>query len=380
MPAAGRYPALSILNDWEPAMPEGRGTPDDPYRISSATELASLAYRSQTASCKLIADLDLSGVTWSIAVIPQLRGRFDGNGHAIRNLAISGVGYLGLFGRLSDQAGVHDVAVLDADIRGNGGRIAALAGHNQESDVTDCRSTGEVSGYDCVGGLVGSSCYGLVTAGNSSCTVWGHSLVGGLIGDNMSSVSNSCSRGRVNGDDYVGGLAGLNEGISLGASFSTAEVNGRTHVGGLVGSNWLGDVANCYFAGVVTGRESVGGLAGQNTGAIGRCYSAGIPTGDLGVGGLAGVNSGGITASFWNVKTSGRTNMCASQTVNAWGCDDTFGKTTVEMQTATTFLIAGWDFLGETDNGDDDLWWIAEGQDYPRLFWQSPIDVPLQGQ
>jgi hypothetical protein len=39
------------------------------------------------------------------------------------------------------------------------------------------------------------------------------------------------------------------------------------------------------------------------------------------------------------------------------------------MQTASTFLEAGWDFVDETANGTDDIWWIHEGQDYPRLWW-----------
>ena len=77
MPAGGGYPVLGILNGWEPATPAGQGTPNDPYLISTAMELASLAYHSQTACCKLIADLDLSGITWSIAVIPQFRGRLQ---------------------------------------------------------------------------------------------------------------------------------------------------------------------------------------------------------------------------------------------------------------------------------------------------------------
>ena len=45
-------------------------------------------------------------------------------------------------------------------------------------------------------------------------------------------------------------------------------------------------------------------------------------------------------------------------------------KTTAEMQTAATYLEAGWDFVDETANGTDDIWWILEGQDYPRLWWE----------
>ena len=46
-----------------------------------------------------------------------------------------------------------------------------------------------------------------------------------------------------------------------------------------------------------------------------------------------------------------------------------------EMQTASTFLDAGWDFVNETENGTDDIWWIDEGQDYPRLWWEQSEDV-----
>jgi hypothetical protein len=40
------------------------------------------------------------------------------------------------------------------------------------------------------------------------------------------------------------------------------------------------------------------------------------------------------------------------------------------MQTASTFLEAGWDFIDETANGTEDIWWIDEGNDYPRLWWE----------
>ena len=40
------------------------------------------------------------------------------------------------------------------------------------------------------------------------------------------------------------------------------------------------------------------------------------------------------------------------------------------MQAASTFLEAGWDFVGETENGTEDIWWILEGQDYPKMWWQ----------
>ncbi|MCL5281847.1 MAG: hypothetical protein M1376_18275 [Planctomycetes bacterium] len=47
------------------------------------------------------------------------------------------------------------------------------------------------------------------------------------------------------------------------------------------------------------------------------------------------------------------------------------GKTTTEMQRAQTFLVAGWEFVDEVTNGAEDLWWIDEGKDYPRLWWEA---------
>lgn len=89
-------------------------------------------------------------------------------------------------------------------------------------------------------------------------------------------------------------------------------------------------------------------------------YSTGIVTGNIYIGGLVGdeYKSSSIM-SFWNIGTSG-------QTTSAGG----IGKTTEEMQTASTFLEAGWDFVEETANGTKDIWWILEGRDYPRLWWE----------
>ncbi len=44
----------------------------------------------------------------------------------------------------------------------------------------------------------------------------------------------------------------------------------------------------------------------------------------------------------------------------------------------STFAEAGWDFVDETENGTDDIWWILEGQDYPRLWWE-PVEDDSMG-
>lgn len=35
---------------------------------------------------------------------------------------------------------------------------------------------------------------------------------------------------------------------------------------------------------------------------------------------------------------------------------------------------SGWDFVGESENGKEDIWWLLEGQDYPRLWWEKVSD------
>jgi hypothetical protein len=162
----------------------------------------------------------------------------------------------------------------------------------------------------------------------------------------------------------IGSVAGINAG-TVTRCYSTGAVTGNWRVGGLVGYNDSGDVTQCYSTGAVSGSADIGGLVGCNYfGDVTQCYSTSAVTGpwpfDSSVGGLVGDNDAGtVIGSFWDIETSG-------QTKSAGGT----GKTTTEMQTAKTFLDAGWDFVGETANGTADLWWILEGKDYPRLWWE----------
>lgn len=127
------------------------------------------------------------------------------------------------------------------------------------------------------------------------------------------------------------------------------------NIGGLVGIN-LGSVVNCCSTGSVAGQSDVGGLVGYNGGRIITSYSTGIATGEYSVGGLVGHNSfgGSITSSFWDFETSDRVTSSGGT-----------GLTTAEMQDINTFLNAGGDFMGETVNGTEDIWWILDGQNYP---------------
>jgi len=369
MPPGGGYPILSVFAGYTPPQLEGSGTPDDPYLVSNVIELGAVVHCDPSAHYRLTASLDLSGIRWATAVVPLVEGSFDGNGHTISHLTIQGGSHLGLFGQVGSGAQVKNLGVVDVNIVGSSDYVGGLAATNGGT-VTGCYSTGALrsggSGrHYCIGGLIGSNS-GAVIQGHSTATVTGTSSdVGGLVGGNGGSLSECYSTGAVSatGED-VGGLAGSNRG-TVTECYSTGTVSTTGwDAGGLVGSNYGGVVTGCYSTGMVRGASGVGGLVAWNTGTVSQCYSVGAVSGKSNVGGLVGSAFGGsVTACFWDTQTSG-------QAASATGT----GKTTAEMQTAKTFLDAGWDFVGETKNGTEDIWWIDEGKDYPRLWWEAATE------
>ena len=170
---------------------------------------------------------------------------------------------------------------------------------------------------------------------------------------------------------YLGGLAGLNSG-EISVCYSTGVVHGGRSVGGLVGYNGInGVITNCSSNCTVSGFENIGGLLGNNYGWVIRCFSTGLVTGTEDVGGLVGDNDANVNDSLWD---DNDTNIIDSfwdmETSTRPHSEGGTGKTTAEMQTAGTFLEAGWDFVDESANGTEDIWSICEGTNYPRLVWQ----------
>jgi hypothetical protein len=252
--------------------------------------------------------------------------------------------------------------------------LGGLVGRNN-GIIGNCYSTGAVtSGVYPVyfGGLVGNN-YGIINNCHSTCDVscgyqsWN---IGGLVGCiwENSSISNCYSTGAVTGGVYsffLGGLVGDTWYGSISNCYATGDVSSGDYsdnLGGLAGENYYCHISNCYSTGNVGGHDQVGGLVGWNLyGSISNCYSTGNVNGRYSVGGLVGRNSYGVTSSsFWDTQTSGRTNSAGG-----------VGKTTEQMQDINTFLTEGWDFIGETVNGTEDIWTIDEGLIYPKLTWQS---------
>lgn len=340
----------------------GSGTEDDPYLIYTAEDLCLVG----RAMCdwdkhfRLMVDIDLYaykgpefdtiGITSSAF---PFAGVFDGNGHAIANFnyTCTNATGAGLFGYVhgpitGPNAEIRNLRLIDPNVGAGSGNCV-----------------GSLIGYLTLGGAY--NCY--VEGG----TVSGGNQVGGLAGRvNGGSIIECYTKGRITGNDRVGGIVGEITG-SVTNSYCEADIIGSNDVGGLVGYNSAyGHITDCYAEGRVAGIDGVGGIAGCNgfssswneyPGTITRCYCTCKVSGNPETtGGLLGLHIlGEVTSSFWDIETSG-------QDTSAGGT----GKTTAEMQTATTFIEAGWDFVGETDNGTEDSWWIIEGQEYPHLWWE----------
>jgi hypothetical protein len=392
----GEYPRLRFQAGAGPVMPEGAGTPEQPYVIRDARDLGTVWF--EPLACYCVPNrVDLKGITWSMAVVPWFGGTFNGGYGGLRSLHIRGGGYLGLFGQLDAAATICLLGLVGTEVVGTGGNIGGLVGVNRGT-ITDCCSiagvvksggTGEyvggltganygsiatslsdgvvIGGEYGAGGLVGCN-GGRVTACHAAGSVDGVFGVGGLVGAGGGTIAASYSTGAVRGHDQVGGLLGAGWGVDLiSACYSITAVFGKSAVGGLLGYLDSGAVRDCYSISAIIGDGNVGGLVGYlDCGTISRCYSVSAINGESGVGPLAG--SGGlneISDCLWDTQVCGRTTD-----------EGGIGKTTAEMQTAATFLALGWDFAGETANGVEDIWCIDEGNDYPHLSWEPGEDCP----
>jgi len=280
-------------------------------------------------------------------------GTFDGQGHEIRGLS-QRRSAVGLFGYVAPGGVIENLAIVDATVIGHR-PVAALAATNA-GIVSNCSSSGNVTG---------------------------DFSVGGLVGQNSGAVNNCYSRASVAGRDIdAGGLVGWNDGGSVSNSYATGSVTGGFAVGGLVGRDVGGTVSNSYATGPVIAPETsgLGGFVGYNRrGTIINCYSTGSvhyegvadPTNK----GFAGLVDTGdryeMAGNFWDIETSGQLSTAGDAT----------GRTTAEMMDIGTFtdtetegLDEPWDMVAVADTDQRNpanVWNIVDGQTYPFLSWET---------
>jgi hypothetical protein len=324
----------------------GNGTPESPFLIYTPEDFCTIGRTpgDWDKHFRQMRDIDLSDCNetnlsligrWAGTgeIVDQpFQGSYDGDGKTITNFRYKDTqrDYIALFRYVSGE--VRNVRLLHTQVVGNQGGTASLVAWLEKGVVKNCSVADAV--------------------------VSGNQYVGGLVGLDNGSVTRCSARGRVAGVLYVGGLIGqIGDGAAT-QSYAKAEVVGNEGVGGLVGitNRETSVVDSCYATGNVDGTRYVGGLAGEVVqGSVFRCFATGKVTGVSFVGGLIGSQwvLGRVLGGLWDVESSG-------QATSSGGV----GKTTSEMRSIDTYLAANWDF--------NTIWTICDGIHYPVLVWQIP--------
>ena len=240
-------------------LPAGNGSADNPYKISTAAELA--WFRDQVnsgnnrISATLTEDIDLAEFchakdgtkyTDELSWTPignesnKYIGTFNGNGKIIRNLYINAT---------SDKTGFFGYAT--------DGSIKNITFDNAKVKSIDFY-TGILAGY-------AGSCFIENIKTLANCSVKSYSYTGGIAGNACGNISNCENHAMVEGTDGVGGFAGRydssNKSITSCANYG-AVTGADSEVGGMVGQFISGTIQNSANYGDITGTYNVGNLMG----------------------------------------------------------------------------------------------------------------------
>ena len=214
----------------------GSGTENDPFIISTTTELDLLAYAvrnieyfSDGKYFKLGADiaydpnvLNANGTNYTAIGYSRdgdywFYGFFDGDGHTISGIR----SHQGLFDIIDDDITVKNVTLADAVITGN----------------------------DCIGGIVGNSSGHIENCRVINTVINGNNFVGGIVGWMEEGQIENCQviNAVINGNLAVGGIAGwMEEGQIESCQVINTDINGAQALGGIAGVSDLNTtLENC---------------------------------------------------------------------------------------------------------------------------------------
>lgn len=215
--AAAKDPGYTVSED------------DRTYEVYNANGLLAWNEAAQgdlSLNCTLADNIDLTGIDWTpIGTYDnQYTGTFDGGNHTITGLTVTGSSEsVGLFGCIGSGGAVKNVTLGNVNLNGTW-YVGGVVGYSNNGTVTACTASGSINGKEFVGGIVGSNYLGTVTACyNTSSTVNGSYLVGGVVGQN-------------------------NKGIVTACYNASGSIYGEATVGGVVGNNYTGTVTACYWS------------------------------------------------------------------------------------------------------------------------------------
>lgn len=214
----------------------GDGTESAPYKISSRADLDELSAdvnggTNYTGNYFVMTkDVELGGDSNEFTAIgskEDFSGTFDGAGHTVSGLYINqpSKNYLGLFSSI------------------------------KEATIKNLSVSGEVTGKQNVGGIVGYNSLSTVINCHSSVKVTGDDLVGGVAGHLYSGTITNC----------------YSSGEVIGSDETSSDLDNSPQIGGVVGKSY-GTVTNCYSNGELSGTGDKGGVVGLNYGTVTNCY------------------------------------------------------------------------------------------------------------
>ena len=249
---------------WAQTKPSsGDGSVDNPYKISTAAELAwfrdYVNSGNNSISAELTENIDLvefchakdgTKYTEELSWAPignsdnMYQGTFDGNGKTISNLYINATprDYAGFFGS-ADNGSIKNITFDNAKVTSIAQLTGILIGQANNSFIENIKSS-------------------------ESCSVDGNKTVGGIAGSVLGNIIKCENHARANGANgayYVGGIVGRYDGydksITSCANYGDVTSTGNC-VGGMVGYFGSGTIQNSANYGNVTGTDNVGNLIG----------------------------------------------------------------------------------------------------------------------
>ena len=226
-PEAGSYYNITLNYDLGyTEVSEGNYTVDNEKGLRNLAKLVNSNGGKTLINITLTGDITLTGEWTPIGNYEnRYTGTFDGNGHTITGLTVNQKerGNVGLIGYLGSGGKVQNLTLENVKLNGNL-YVGGVVGYSNNGTVTACTASGSINGKEYVGGIVGSNYLGTVTASyNTSSTVNGSYLVGGVVGQN-------------------------NKGIVTACYNASGSIYGEVTVGGVVGDNYTGTVTACYWS------------------------------------------------------------------------------------------------------------------------------------
>ena len=239
----------------------GNGSVGNPYKISTAAELAwfhdQVNSGNSSISAELTENIDLSEfchakdgtkytdeLSWTPIgnVSNPFYGTFDGKGKTISNLYINVTSdFAGFFGYANEGGCIKNITFNNAKVKSTGSYYTGiLVGVADRSFIENIKTL-------------------------ENCSIEGNGYVGGIAGNARGNISNCENHAMVNGIGCVGGIAGMYEGFgsSITSCANYGVVTGTANsVGGMVGQFGSGTLQNSANYGDVTGADIVGNLIG----------------------------------------------------------------------------------------------------------------------